>query len=171
MKVGVAILAAGSSSRFGADKVLLELGGRPVWDWSVRTFRGIQDVCEIVIVAGENRSQIASKTILRVVSGGQSRQLSSRIGVEALMKNCDVILVHDAARPFIDEDLVTKVIDAAHQHGAAALVTPVPDTIRQRVDGTATLVDRSSLQRFLEPRVCLTGGVLFAIYSRFASLV
>jgi 2-C-methyl-D-erythritol 2,4-cyclodiphosphate synthase/2-C-methyl-D-erythritol 4-phosphate cytidylyltransferase len=71
----------------------------------------------------------AAECRLRVVSGGTDRQASVRQGLEAAKGRSGLVLIHDAARPFVTEDLINRVLDAAFEHGAAVPCVPVRDTI------------------------------------------
>lgn len=166
MKVGVAILAAGSGTRFGTDKTLLELGNKPVWRWSVDTFSAVKGVSEIVIVTGANHDQIQSNTDCRLVRGRGERQDSARVGVEALYKGNEVILVHDAARPFVDVETIERVIDACRLSGASAPAIPVIDTIRDQSGTGRTVIERSRLMAMQTPQ----GGTCESFQKAYAFL-
>ncbi|HLK16236.1 MAG TPA: 2-C-methyl-D-erythritol 2,4-cyclodiphosphate synthase [Fimbriimonadaceae bacterium] len=144
--VGVVIVAAGSSSRFGADKMRLPLGGKPLWRWSYELFRAHPAVREVIVVGSSNLGDVEHR-----VDGGASRQESSRRGVSAISADAEYILVHDAARPFVTRELVDAVIEGCRQVGAAAPVVPVVDTLRSSEPGVAA-PDRAKLVAMQTPQ-------------------
>jgi 2-C-methyl-D-erythritol 4-phosphate cytidylyltransferase/2-C-methyl-D-erythritol 2,4-cyclodiphosphate synthase len=164
---GVVLLAAGGSTRMGGDKMLLELTGRPVLEYSLETFQRSDRVRAIVIVAsdvnGEAISDLVSSSdydkVSAVVTGGARRQDSTANGVDQLMgehgSGIKFVLVHDGARPFVDEAMIERGLMAAAEHGAAVPALPVSDTIKSvKGDGTVeqTLV-RSRLRAIQTPQV------------------
>lgn len=89
----------------------------------------------------------------RVVAGGSTRQESVFRALAALPPLVDVVLVHDAVRPFVRVSQVSDVIGAAREYGAAAPAIPVTDTVRRSGDGFfGDTVDRSGLQRMQTPQ-------------------
>lgn len=145
------IVAAGASRRMGFDKLSHRLpDGRTVLETSVNAFDTHPDVDEIVLVAGKNREDclaIASRctTPAKVVDGGETRADSVRAGITAA--GGTIVAVHDAARPFVGRELITRTLEAAAECGAAAPAVAVKDTIKvARTDGTVELTpDRSRL--------------------------
>ena len=141
MSVGVIIVAAGRGARMGAalPKQLLDLGGRTILQRSVATFDLHPHVNELVVVLPpdlvETGPALVGKTSrsMRFVAGGERRQDSVRHGLAGLSDNVDIVLVHDAARPFADEALIDRVIDGARAAGAAVPATASRDTVK-RVD-------------------------------------
>ncbi len=120
-------------------KQLIDLGGRTILRRSVEAFDSHPRVSRIVVVLPPEL--VADGDILvgrtsracAIVAGGDRRQDSVRHGLEAMPPGPDVILVHDAARPFADAPLIDRVIDAAVRTGAAVPAVPVRDTVK-RVD-------------------------------------
>src|SRR5260221_8318271 len=98
MSAGLAILAAGSRSRAGTDKVSLELGGHPVLLWSIAAAEASHAFDEIVVVVPRERITVLAPIVgrrARVVPGGATRTSSSWAGLEALAGHA-VIAIHDA---------------------------------------------------------------------------
>lgn len=118
------IVAAGSSSRFGENKLQKQVLDRSVLQRSVDAFVGIAD--EIVVVG--DCSVCGAKT----VAGGQNRSQSVARGLSAVSPSCTVVAVHDGARPFVSRKLVQKLFDEAEKFGSAVPFLPVTDTIWQR---------------------------------------
>jgi 2-C-methyl-D-erythritol 4-phosphate cytidylyltransferase len=134
-------------------KAFVTLGGVPMLLHSARAFDAARSVSAIVVVAPEDRlaeARAALRTIAKpvtVVAGGARRQDSVRAGLDAAPPAFDgVVLVHDAARPFVDPALVDAVAAAADEMGAAIPVLAMTDTIK-RVEGgfVAETIDRSRL--------------------------
>ncbi len=163
---GVVLLAAGDSTRMGGDKMLFKLSGKPVFEYSLDVFQRCQRVGRIVVVASESNfdavtrlvSNSASSKVLAVVKGGKRRQDSMANGVERLGEGgfggIKWVLVHDGARPFVDEEMIMRGLQAAEKSGAAAPAVPVTDTIRDiGDDGVGRSIDRSRLRAIQTPQV------------------
>ena len=149
MSAGLAVLAAGSSSRAGADKVTLELGGHAVLVWSLAAAEASGTYAAIVVVAPADRLAAIGRLVgsrARVVAGGATRTASSWAGLDAL-RDHDVIAIHDAARPFATPSLFAKVVAVATEYGSAVPGLAVAETVR-RTDEAGRAheeVDRSGL--------------------------
>ena len=142
-ELSVIIVAAGQSTRMeGVDKLALDIGGRPVLWHSLDIIDRSALVSSAVVVTQETkldeiRASIANSRIskpVRVVAGGTRRQDSVRNGLEELQQasiSSEFIAVHDAARPFIDEEMLKRGLAAARHVGAAVPVVPLKDTIKR----------------------------------------
>jgi 2-C-methyl-D-erythritol 4-phosphate cytidylyltransferase len=141
LSVWAIVVAAGRGDRFGGPKQYEPLGGRRVLDWSLAAARGACD--GVVVVVPRDRARDREPLADAVVAGGRTRSASVRAGLEALPPDADVVLVHDAARPFAAPDLWERVLKGVRS-GADAVVPAVPvvDTLREVDGGT---VDRSRL--------------------------
>jgi 2-C-methyl-D-erythritol 4-phosphate cytidylyltransferase len=131
----LAILAAGTSSRAGLDKVLADLGGHPVLLWSVQSGQVAGCFREIVVVApAEKVAAVATlaqgRDGVRVVAGGASRTASSWAALTAA-GDADVIAIHDAARPFVPPSLFQRSVEIARAEGSAVAGLPLADTVRR----------------------------------------
>lgn len=132
-------MAAGRGHRLGAPvpKQLLDLGGQTILRRSVAAFDGHPDVRQIVVVLPAELVPDGSVLVgptqraCAIVAGGARRQDSVARGASVLAADLDVILVHDAARPFANRALITRVIDGATQTGAAVPAIPARDTVKQ----------------------------------------
>jgi 2-C-methyl-D-erythritol 4-phosphate cytidylyltransferase/2-C-methyl-D-erythritol 2,4-cyclodiphosphate synthase len=140
MSVGVIIVAGGRGARMGGDvpKQLIEIGGRSILRRSIDTFDGHPRVdCLVVVLPAEVVTHGASGVVgatskpCHVTAGGETRQASVRNGLEAMPAAHDVILVHDAARPFASAELVDRVISAAEDAGAAVPALQATETIKR----------------------------------------
>ena len=138
--VSAIIAAGGSGRRVGAPtpKQLLEIGGRTILQMSVEAFATHPRVTEVVValpadLIGQPFPWLARAGTTRVVTGGARRQDSVAAAFDAARTDADIVLVHDAARPFVSADLIDRCIDAAAAHGAAIAATPVSDTVKRVV--------------------------------------
>jgi 2-C-methyl-D-erythritol 4-phosphate cytidylyltransferase len=153
---------AGSGRRMGSDvpKQFLSLAGRPIFLHSLEQILLSPSVDEIVIVAppGEEgliQSVLPSGTRVPVivVPGGENRQDSARLGVEATRGDAEIIIIHDAVRPFVQADQIEALIRAVQGFGAAALAVPVRDTLkRARKEIIIETVDRDNLWQMQTPQ-------------------
>lgn len=131
-------MAAGDSRRMGdVDKVFALLGGRPLLAWSVDTCHGCSLIHEVVIVVSERNLGQAQDLVRErgwskvagVCIGGKRRQDSVAEGLKELA-DCDWVIIHDGARPFLSEKLLEEGLEAARETGAAIAAVPVKDTIK-----------------------------------------
>ncbi len=143
MNAGCVVAAAGSGKRFGAKKQFLTLKGRLVIDYSIDVFKKLCDSI-VISVKAEDVSFIKDRFgFARVVEGGKERMHSVYNGLSAL--NCDVVLIHDAARPLINLEMVEKLIETADRYGAAIPVIDVVDTLKRLDNGYVfDTIDRGS---------------------------
>jgi 2-C-methyl-D-erythritol 4-phosphate cytidylyltransferase/2-C-methyl-D-erythritol 2,4-cyclodiphosphate synthase len=154
MRVAAAILAGGKSVRLGLDKTLEPLGGKPVWRWSYDTYANHAEVDHaFVVVSGANLPQIAAHGV-QVVSGGDTRARSAANALAAA-EGFDILLFHDAARPFIDAGVISRTISAIRSRGAGAAYVPVKDTIRELDDAGRRTLNRSKLIAMQTPQGAL----------------
>ena len=159
----LAILAAGSSSRAGVDKVLADLGGHPVLLWSVQA--GLVAGCfrEIVVVAPTaTLAQVEAATHgyggTRVIAGGATRTASSWAALDAT-DEADVVAVHDAARPFVPPSLFQRCVQIAEVEGSAIAGLPLADTVRRANEAGASReeIERDGLWAAQTPQVFKRG--------------
>lgn len=166
-RVTAVLVAAGSSTRMGFDKLSFDLGGETVLERSVRAFDECPEVDELVIVtgaSGENAQRAAArcKKPVRLVRGGSTRAESARSGVAAAHGR--LVAVHDAARPFVSQSVIADTIAAAARCGAAAPAVPVKDTLKRAVDGVVVETpDRAQLFAVQTPQVFEHGLILGAL--------
>jgi 2-C-methyl-D-erythritol 4-phosphate cytidylyltransferase/2-C-methyl-D-erythritol 2,4-cyclodiphosphate synthase len=139
MSVGAIIVAAGRGARIGGatPKQLLDIGGRTILQRSVAAFDGHAEVSEIVVVLPAewvtDGAALIGPTARRChfAAGGERRQDSVARGLAAMPAGPDLILVHDAARPFAGRELIDRVIAAAAEHGAAVPAVAARDTVKR----------------------------------------
>lgn len=170
------VVAAGSSTRMGGtDKLLADVGGRPLLAWTLAAFDAAPDIERIVVTTGAAGVAALSAApwlpakVHAVVAGGDRRQVSVAAGVAALPGTADdrVLLIHDGARPLVSGRLIEAVIGATIAHGAAIPVVPVSETLK-RLDGdrVGATVDRSALVAAQTPQG-VRAGLLRAAYRRY----
>jgi 2-C-methyl-D-erythritol 4-phosphate cytidylyltransferase len=155
----LAILAAGSSSRAGVDKVLADLGGLPVLLWSLQAGEVAGCFREIIIIApAEKIAAVAAATRgragVRVVAGGATRTASSWAALDAA-GDADIIAIHDAARPFVPPSLFQRCVDIAKDDGSAVAGLPLADTVRRANEAGAAReeIERDGLWAAQTPQV------------------
>lgn len=155
------LLSGGSGRRMGAqgNKTLLQIGSEPGLCRALRTLRRHCDGVVLVYRKGDEaplRSAIenAGLHIECMTEGGADRQESVLHGLLSLPEDCDIVLVHDGARPLIDDQTVENVITSVRTHGSGIASTPVTDTFKQ-VDAQGIAVstpDRSMLRAVQTPQ-------------------
>lgn len=161
-RTGVVLVAAGSGTRLGAGvpKAFVEIDGRTLLAHAIRSLAGLPGRVAVAVAAPAERLEEAARiaraavgdagfddVAVEVVPGGASRQASVAAALEALPPDCDVVLVHDAARAFAPRSLAERVAGAVRATGEGVVpVLPVVDTIK-RLDGARVLetVDRDTL--------------------------
>jgi 2-C-methyl-D-erythritol 4-phosphate cytidylyltransferase len=155
--VAAIIVAAGSATRMGSDKIWADLDGVPVLQHSLAALGVTPGVTHLVVVAPADRHEaihlLPCPVPVTVVEGGARRQDSVANGVAAV-PDAGWYLVHDGARPLVTPSLAARVLDAAGQHGAAVPATPMVDTVK-RVDAAGHVVetvDRASLRAVQTPQ-------------------
>jgi 2-C-methyl-D-erythritol 4-phosphate cytidylyltransferase/2-C-methyl-D-erythritol 2,4-cyclodiphosphate synthase len=138
MYVTAIIAAGGAGHRLGAGvpKQLLDVGGCSILSRSVDAFAAHPEVDDVIVALPPELMDApplepGDGLRFRVVAGGSRRQDSVANAFKAIHRGTDVVLVHDAARPFITGDLISKVIRAAAEHGAAIVAQPVSDTVKR----------------------------------------
>lgn len=179
----VVVVAAGSGLRMGGvDKALIPIAGKPTLRWSLETFSATNGVGRIIVVTAQDRvANYAAlpwipRAVVAVVPGGETRSASVAAGLHALGRAPgeagDVLLIHDAARPGIDAEVTLRVVRAAHQHGAAAPVMPIADTLKRvapGVTGTATAHSSGSVDRTDVVSAQTPQGIAARHLARFAA--
>jgi 2-C-methyl-D-erythritol 4-phosphate cytidylyltransferase len=161
--MNVAILvAAGRGARMGADKLFLNVAGKPVVAHTWARFDEATSIDQIIVVvrAGMEKKfaaiakEFKFKKKFEIVTGGAERQDSVWAGLEAVPPRSAIVAIHDAARPCVNNDLITATVKYAEETGAAVAAHPVTDTIKESADGRLIQknLDRSQLWAMETPQ-------------------
>ena len=151
-RAALLVVAAGEGSRLGGAhrKALVPLGGRPLVEHSLRRLLALPELSPVVLVGHrDDRAALgdlaaALPRALLVVDGGARRQDSVLAGLRALPATApELVLVHDAARPFVPVGAIPELVVRAQQTGAAILAVPVVDTIKEARDDRPELCART----------------------------
>jgi 2-C-methyl-D-erythritol 4-phosphate cytidylyltransferase/2-C-methyl-D-erythritol 2,4-cyclodiphosphate synthase len=163
-RTALLLVAAGTGSRLGAEipKQFLTLAGRPVIRHCVERLAPEVDVIQAVGDAAAIAAALTGLAHLPVVPGGATRQESVRAGLEALAPHApEVVLVHDAARPFVPTGTVAALQAALRDHKGAIPAVPVADTLKRGEGGRITeTVPRAGLFRAQTPQAFHFGVLL-----------
>ena len=162
-RCAVLILAGGSGSRVGSDipKQYLNLGGVPVIRRTVEVFLSHPAIDLIQVVIGAEDSERCGEALAGLglpapVTGGATRQNSGMRGLEALeTAEPEYVLIHDAARPFVDHGTIDRVVRALEQASAVLPAVPVADTLKRGAGSPAIVtatVDRQDMWRAQTPQ-------------------
>ncbi|MBN2467928.1 MAG: 2-C-methyl-D-erythritol 4-phosphate cytidylyltransferase [Deltaproteobacteria bacterium] len=158
------ILAAGKGERMkGArEKAFTLVLGKPLLAWTLGVFGSYPHIHEVIVVVPRHREREVTEEILepyalsgvRLVSGGIHRQDSMHNGFHTIAEPCNVVVIHDGARPLVEKEIIGRVMDAAQIHGASVAAVPLKDTVkvgdlRGMVRGTP---DRNSLWAVQTPQ-------------------
>jgi 2-C-methyl-D-erythritol 4-phosphate cytidylyltransferase len=157
------IVAAGSSQRMGFDKLLSVIGDKPVVAHSIDRFERCDCIDRVMVVVRSDRRAEFQKIVdgfgftkvNRLVDGGLERHLSVWNGISQLPEECEIVAVHDAARPLVSSELISRTVAMARECGAVALAAPIVETIK-RGDGEQNVcgsVDRFGLWAMQTPQV------------------
>jgi 2-C-methyl-D-erythritol 4-phosphate cytidylyltransferase len=156
------IVAAGSSERMGFDKLFALVSGKPIIAHTISAFERTDCVDEIILVGradslSELRKTVGSPTkVKEIVAGGAERSDSVRAGLDHLNSKSDFVAVHDAARPLVTPEKITRVFEVCRTTGGAAtLAEPINDTLK-RADVDLAInesVDRNGVYAMQTPQV------------------
>lgn len=161
MKICAVIVAGGSGSRMKLhkNKVLLRIDGESIIVKSVRAFADMDDI--VLVVRDVDKAEILSElqkagipmNNISFVRGGQTRGESVQNGLQSIV-DCDIVLVHDAARPFVSKADIQRLIHVVEEHGAAILASAVSDTLKKVNDRgfICATVNRDHLYRAQTPQ-------------------
>lgn len=142
-RFAVILPAAGSSSRFGRDKLQERLGDHTVLERSIQAFARRQDVAQIVIASSSPTASIGIDPRIKACPGGGCRAQSVLSALRAVDSAIEWIAVHDAARPLVSQQLIDRTLAAAAEHGAAVPAMPVRLTIKQATGPLPARVQRT----------------------------
>jgi 2-C-methyl-D-erythritol 4-phosphate cytidylyltransferase len=164
-KVFAVVPAAGSGTRIGGEikKQFLPIKGKPIIVYTLQQFEHCPEVDEIAVAVPESAvsamesvvAQYRLHKVSKIISGGKKRQDSVRNVLDKiLMKDSDIVLVHDGVRPFIEIKRIVHLLKICKEHDAAVLAVQPKDTIRRSMDGSFfnQTLDRSALWLIQTPQ-------------------
>lgn len=139
--VSAIILAAGSGSRMQCDipKQFLKLGDKTVLEHTIEVFQKSELVSEIILVVGERDviecgqmffSDDRFTKVMQIIAGGKERYNSVQIGLECVDEDTDVVMIHDGARPLVDNSVLERGMESMVDNTATIAVVPVKDTVK-----------------------------------------
>ncbi len=176
-KVSAVVAAAGLSKRFSPHgrKQFATLAGKPLLTHCLSTFELSELITSVVVVVPENKippsrdllESFGFEKITSVVAGGEKRHVSVRNGFRATPPSSDMVLIHDAARPFVDNETIKRVVEGCARTGACICAVPVTDTLKRADERDALIsetVSREKLWRAQTPQV-FRREILAEIYS------
>ena len=173
MKVSAIIPAAGSGERFGEEKQFKLLSGRPLFFHTLKLFLQSDYIDEIIVaVPGANvgsthrdvLSMSAGKPV-KVVAGGTRRQDSVKNGIDVSDSHSTLVCIHDAARPFVTEDLIQRSISACEFADGAVVGIPSKDTVKFSENGLVKeTLDREKIWLAQTPQCFHKNKLLQALY-------
>lgn len=147
---GVVIVAAGTGSRMKKDinKQFIKINNKEIIAHTIEKFYKNENIDDIVVVIREDEEDYFKNNVInkygfeniKIVYGGNERQDSVYNGIKKLNKDCEVVLIHDGARPFIANDIIKRSIKEAKDHNAIVVGVKVKDTIKV-VSDNGNIVD------------------------------
>ena len=162
---GVIVVAAGTGSRMKNDinKQFIKLNGKEIIAHTIDKFYNNENIDDIVVVIKEEEEEYFVDNVInkygfddiKIAYGGNERQDSVYNGIKKLNNNCDIILVHDGARPFVTGDIIENSIEEAKKYSAVVVGVKVKDTIKM-VSEDGKIIDtpnRSYLWAVQTPQV------------------
>ena len=172
------VLAAGDSKRMGEDKLDMTICGKTVLQLCLENLSASDYIDEIVVVTREDKvehvaalcGEMGLKKVKKVVIGGKTRTESALAGVSETSKKAKVICIHDGARPFVTEDVITDAVQKAVAYKAAAPAVKVKDTLKETEKGVVTSTpDRENLYAVQTPQAFDADVIKLALTSAVGS--
>lgn len=134
------IVAGGTGTRFGSEipKQFMEVLGKPVISYTINAVSMCKDIDNIILVTlpeyivycKDIVDTFGFKKVKKIVCGGKTRSESVYNGIKELDDSCDIVVIHDGARPLIDTDTISKCIASAFEHGCSAAGVKMKDTVK-----------------------------------------
>lgn len=135
------ILAAGKGTRMnaGMNKQFMLINGKPLLAQTLEAFQNCSAIDSIILVTGRDEQQFCKEQILdvygfdkvdKLVYGGSERQQSVYNGILELDKGCDIVVIHDGARPVVTGEIIERCIEGAKMFGAVSAGMPAKETIK-----------------------------------------
>ena len=173
MKVSAIIPAAGSGERFGEEKQFKLLSGRPLFFHTLKLFLQSDYIDEIIVAVPSANVDSTHRDVLsmsagkpvKVVAGGTRRQDSVKNGIDVSDSDSTLVCVHDAARPFVTEDLIQRSIAACEFADGTVVGIPSKDTVKFSENGfVKETLDREKIWLAQTPQCFHKNKLLQALY-------
>jgi 2-C-methyl-D-erythritol 4-phosphate cytidylyltransferase len=173
MKVSAIIPAAGSGERFGEEKQFKLLSGRPLFFHTLKLFLQSDYIDEIIVAVPSANVDSTHRDVLsmsagkpvKVVAGGIRRQDSVKNGIDVSDSHSTLVCIHDAARPFVTEDLIQRSISACEFADGAVVGIPSKDTVKISENGfVKETLDREKIWLAQTPQCFHKNKLLQALY-------
>ena len=173
MKVSAIIPAAGSGERFGEEKQFKLLSGRPLFFHTLKLFLQSDYIDEIIVAVPNANVDSTHRDVLsmsagkpvKVVAGGTRRQDSVKNGIDVSDSDSTLVCVHDAARPFVTEDLIQRSISACEFADGAVVGIPSKDTVKFSENGLVKeTLDREKIWLAQTPQCFHKNKLIQALY-------
>jgi len=173
MKVSAIIPAAGSGERFGEEKQFKLLSGRPLFFHTLKLFFQSDYIDEIIVAVPSANVDSTHRDVLsmsagkpvKVVAGGTRRQDSVKNGIDVSDSDSTLVCIHDAARPFVTEDLIQRSISACEFADGAVVGIPSKDTVKFSENGLVKeTLDREKIWLAQTPQCFHKNKLLQALY-------
>ena len=158
------ILASGSGSRFGEDipKQFIKIEGKTILEYSIEAFEKNQNIDKIIVVITPKYIDLANdiikkanfKKVSKVVKGGAIRKESSYAGILSVDEEEANVLIHDCARPFVSQKIISECIKALEKYQAVNVAIPAIDTILHVKDGFISSIPKRSELMYCQTPQC-----------------
>ena len=173
------ITAGGSGQRFGELKQFKKLNGQPLYEHSLKTFIDVSLFGEIILVVPvENQKTIEQqvkkkyKSLVKVIVGGMNRQDSVKNGVMNSSSKTDLVVIHDASRPFITKKLIKDCILACSNSDGAIIALQPFDTIKySKSNVVEKTIDREKVWMAQTPQAFIKEKILEAYNNKLDELI
>ena len=173
------ITAGGSGQRFGELKQFKKLNGQPLYEYSLKTFIDVSLFGEIILVVPvENQKTIEQqvkkkyRSLVKVIVGGMNRQDSVKNGVMNSSSKTDLVVIHDAARPFITKKLIKDCILACSNSDGAIIALQPFDTIKySKSNVVEKTIDREKVWMAQTPQAFIKEKILEAYNNKLNELI
>lgn len=158
--VSAVIVAGGSSTRFGENKLLMQIQNMTVIEKTLQIFDSCDEIDEIILVCRQEDLLTFSKyseylkTPIKIVNGGKTRTHSTYNGLKECNKNATIIAIHDGARPLITHDVIKRAVENTKEFDATVPVVASKDTMKIVCDNKCVKsIDRNTLFAIQTPQV------------------
>jgi 2-C-methyl-D-erythritol 4-phosphate cytidylyltransferase len=164
MKYYAVILASGSGNRFNSDipKQFYKIKNKTILEYSIEAFENNKNIDFIIVVSNPNFMDLTKeiidknnyKKVIKLIEGGKTRQESSFNGVFAIEEDEAKVLIHDAVRPFISDEIINDCINSLKEYDAINVAIPCSDTIVEVDEDNVVkkVLNRNSLRRCQTPQ-------------------